>query len=301
MTLEPPPLSLALSAIDVASIGLATGATSPAPREVSSGGALVRSLLQWTRDLGFTGVQLDITFPGIRPRDLDRSARRDLASLLRRHELACSGLDLFIPPEHFTSPALADRAVSSVLSALELAGELAALSRGAVASRSSVSAGARFLSAMNVSLTLPATIASDVWMILAARAESCGVRLADHQWPVPAHLSPNDWIGVGLDPASVLQAGGAGLTTASGDEPGRIVSVLGQRLACARLSDVSRVHTSVRCAPGASAGGRLDLLSYSIALTTAGYAGRCVLDLRGVPDQTRAASAALNAWSPVLA
>ncbi|MEM7756072.1 MAG: hypothetical protein AAF297_10600, partial [Planctomycetota bacterium] len=60
--------------------------------------------------MGARAIQLDATRAGLRPRDLERSARRDLAATMRREELAFSGVDLWIPPHHFVDPDRADRA-----------------------------------------------------------------------------------------------------------------------------------------------------------------------------------------------
>src|SRR5690606_13026801 len=73
-------------------------------------GAGPRAPIEAAAKAGFRAVALDASAAGLRPRDLDRSARRDLAALLRRLELAFAGLDLWIPPEHFASPEHADRA-----------------------------------------------------------------------------------------------------------------------------------------------------------------------------------------------
>ncbi len=83
-----------------------------------------RAALDRLAAMGFRYVQLSATQSGLRPRDLDRSARRDLLVRLRRLEMQVSGLDLWIPPAHFLDPALVDRAVDAVRAALELAGDL---------------------------------------------------------------------------------------------------------------------------------------------------------------------------------
>lgn len=87
-------------------------------------GAALRDAIAWMAGLGLRGVQLSAAFAATRPRDLDRSARRDLAATLARHELLCSGIDLFIPPAHFSDPALVTRAVDAVLGAIGLASDL---------------------------------------------------------------------------------------------------------------------------------------------------------------------------------
>lgn len=91
-----------------------------------------RTLIGWVSTLRagpipVTGLILDATQAGQRPRELDRSARRDLAATLRRAGLHSGGIDLFIPAEHYASPAHADRAMAAMVAAIDLARELATL------------------------------------------------------------------------------------------------------------------------------------------------------------------------------
>src|SRR5690606_31973157 len=67
-------------------------------------GAGARAAINWAAAAGWRAITLDATAPDTRSRALDNSARRDLASALRRAELAFAGLDLWIPAEHFTRP-----------------------------------------------------------------------------------------------------------------------------------------------------------------------------------------------------
>lgn len=90
------------------------------PREVLSECARV-----WL-PAGGRAITLDATAPGFRPRELDRSARRDLASSMRREEIALAGIDVFIPSEHFARPDTRDRAASAVLGAIEMGGQIGA-------------------------------------------------------------------------------------------------------------------------------------------------------------------------------
>ena len=84
--------------------------------------------LELASRLGFRSVTLSAAQPGLRPRELDRSARRGLLAELRRLELECSSIDLFIPPEHFTSTETIERALDAVRGALDLATDLGARS-----------------------------------------------------------------------------------------------------------------------------------------------------------------------------
>lgn len=237
------PISLALSGLD-------------APESL-------RERLTWAAGLGFRAVQLDVRAADCRPREMGRSARRDLAGLLRRCELAISGVDLWIPPAHFTEPAHVDRAVSAASEANDFAADIAAL------------AGGRAV----VSLTLPAQDAGDALAALAERALSRGSRIADHQWPARddlAKIAALSTIGVGIDPATIL----LGVTQPA--SPATAAVQAGSRLVSARLSDIA---ASGRTEPGK---GRLDLLTYSVATATAAPGVPLVLDLRNVaaPERT---------------
>ena len=76
--------------------------------------------------LGFRAVTLSAAQTGTRPRELDRSERRGLMAELKRLELHCDSIDLFIPPEHFTSSDTMERAIHAVQDALDLGSDLGA-------------------------------------------------------------------------------------------------------------------------------------------------------------------------------
>ncbi|MEZ6243678.1 MAG: hypothetical protein R3B57_11630 [Phycisphaerales bacterium] len=240
-----------------------------APGRPWSGGA--RAAIAWGGTLSVRGVRLDAAAAGVRARDLDRSARRDLAALLRRTERSLGGLDLWIPPTHFADASRVDRAVAATLGAIELAGDLAALVGGA--------------SRRSVSVILPGEVDPTVVGSIAAAAEIAGVVVADHAWPCAEERSAG--IGVGVDPATVLLAGG---------DPSEAVSRLGGRVVVARLSDA---NAQGRCLPG-DAAGRLDMVAYSVAIATGGADPEIVVDLRGLPRQDRAATRIIEAWRETL-
>jgi sugar phosphate isomerase/epimerase len=221
-----------------------------------------RAAVQWAAALGYRAVQLDASAPGIRPRELDRSGRRDLAALLRRLELSFSGLDLWIPPAHFADPAQADRALAATSAALELAADLSRLVAGD---------GSR------VSVTLPEKATPALVESIASAADRVGARIADHQWPLRS--GGDGPLGIGIDAATLLAAGA---------DPAAEVSRLPGIPASARFSDF---------APGgrvAVGEGRLDVLAYRVALATKGYMRSMVVDLRGVRNQETAASHTLR-------
>lgn len=210
-------------------------------------------------------VQLDTAARGVRGRELDRSARRDLAGVLRRLGLSLSGLDLWIPKEHFVEGATIDRAVAGVADAIDLASDLASLAGGS--------------DPVLVSLTLPEDVSDDVLNTLTQRASERRVTLADHHWPA----RDDERVSVGLDPAAILGAGA---------DPVEAAQKLGPRVASARLSDLA---SDGRVAVGA---GRLDVDAYIASLLAPGYEGWFVLDLRSVRNQAKALADALERWSP---
>ena len=225
-----------------------------------------RSAIVWASSAGFRAIQLDAAMPGIRPRELDRSARRDLAAILRRSELALSGLDLWIPPEHFLSAALVARAVEAATQAFGLAAEISTLVGGS--------------SAPAVSMLLPRELPADVLQSLADAAMRASAEIADHAAePRPGPVS----VGIGIDPAALVLAGIDVVST---------VSKAGSRLASARLSDASLAGRTAPLSPA----GRVDGSAYAAALSVVAYSRPVVLDLRGVAEQPAAAARALELW-----
>jgi sugar phosphate isomerase/epimerase len=245
-----PPLSLSLSGLS---------------RE-GPWGEGARSEIAWASSAGFRAIQLDATMPGIRPRELDRSARRDLAAILRRSELTLSGLDLWIPPEHFLSSSLVARAVEAAIQAIGLAAELSTLAGGS--------------STPVVSVLLPGELPADVLQSLADAALRASAEIADHaaeprHGPLPLRI--------GIDPAALLLAGVDVIST---------TSKAGSNLASARLSDASLAGRTAPLSPA----GRLDAPAYAAALSVVAYSRPVVLDLRGVAEQPAAAARALERW-----
>ncbi|HEX2837951.1 MAG TPA: hypothetical protein VHN77_07475 [Phycisphaerales bacterium] len=212
-------------------------------------GATARSALEWVCGLGYAWVQIDAAMPGLRPRELDRSARREVLSMLTRRGAGVSGLDLFVPAAHFVDAAHVDRAAGAVREALTLAGEWGV--------------------AMSVTVALPEKVPAPVVAELVSHAERVGAVLADASWP--ANAGSDVRLGVALDPAAVFAAGGEVMKAAS------------TAPASARLSDMGSVG---RVEAGR---GRLDVLAYRVALSVAGYARPLVVDLRGLRDQAGAA------------
>lgn len=253
LPVQPPPLSLALAALP--------GSTDP------------RAALEFGAAAGFRAVQLNLGPGGasLKPRELGRSARRDLGALLRRSELLFSGADLWIPPRHFTDAAASDRALAAAIDAVHFIAELTPLT------------DAR---APALSLELPVgDAATAARSTLSAAAASAGVRLADHAWPPaedgPLPVTP---LGVGIDPAAVMLSGALARDADPWlRDPALAVSRLAPRVAAARLSDLG---SAGRVVPG---DGRLDELAYLVALSTAAYPGCLIVDLRAVANPEPAA------------
>ncbi len=247
--LEPIPLSVSLAGLD------------PSPGLPWSGGA--RAPIRWASGLGAGRVRLDGSAPGLRARELDRGARRDLAGLLRRSELVLSGIDLWIPEAHFCDPARVDRAAGACITTIGLASELAGLSLEG--------------SPVSVSIQLPQDPAPGVVGAIEQAAASAGVVVADHGTGACERTGS---IGAGLDPASVLMGG---------DEPSELA--LKASIVSARLSDSD---SAGRCPVGGR--GRLDVRAYAGALSVGGYAGDVVIDLRGLVAQDENARQAMDVW-----
>ncbi len=209
----------------------------------------------------FRFVQLSATQPGLRPRDLDRSARRDLSASLRRFELRLAGLDLWIPPEHFNDPAFVDRAMSAVTATLELAADLGRCP---------------------VSLALPSESPDEeVVESLGQQSARFGVPIADHN-TTPIE---DESIGVGLDPAAWLSRE---------SDPAKGVTQHASRLVSARLSDL--LDTGLR-GPIGQGQGRLDVLAYRVALTSSGYEQPVVADARQWADPWSGLAETAEAWT----
>lgn len=233
----------------------------------SRDGGEARARIESVAAAGYRWVQLDAAAPGLRARELSRSARRDLAALLRRCELSLSGLDLWIPDDHFASPEHADRAVAATTQALALAADLAALTTSP---------------RQVVSVRLPSATPDGVEQSLLDAAERFDVRIADHALPVRAPGDAHGRYCVGVDPAAAMIAG---------EDPAALTARIGNRLASLRLSDLDAAGR--RVAPGH---GRLDIDAYIAAASVAGWNGPLVLDLRGVQDAERVMGEVAVGW-----
>jgi len=222
-----------------------------------------RSALGWARAQGFAWVQLDAAQRDLRPRDLGSSARRDLAAAASRAEVRFSGIDLWIPPKHFVNPQHTDRAVSAVIDAVGLLGDLIRLRAAEAGS--------------TVSVAFAKGVSSLVVDAISAASDRAGVVVADHA------AEPAAGAAVGIDPALRLMAGGEPAAAAAGPS-----------VVAARLSDANAMG---RCAVGS---GNLEILEYAVALSTNNWRRPVVLDLRGLPDPLLGLERGRSAWDSVI-
>lgn len=220
------------------------------------------------REMGFGYVQLSAAQAGLRPRELDRSARRDLLATLRRRELDVAGIDAWIPPADLLDPARVDRAVAAIVEAIELAGDLGRCP---------------------VSLTLPGREAGgesgaleSVMETIVDAAQQRDVPLADHAIPV----TEQEYIGVGIDPAAWL---------AQDEDPAAAVSRHAGRLLSLRLCDL--LTSGLRGPIGDAREGRLDVLAYKVAAALAGLDRPLVVDARQWSDPWAGLIQTLDAWA----
>ena len=220
--------------------------------------------------LGFRAVTLSAAQPGLRPRELDRSARRGLRAELRRLELTCVGVDLFVPPEHFVQADQLDRAIAAVEAALQLADDL---------------------EARVLFLRLPPTPDGEepleATRAIAAAAVGVRARVADLSLDGPALESVRSGgdlpIDIGLDTAAWL---------ASGLDPTEGIVELGDRLSGIRLVDLDVHGTRMPV----SMSGRLDLGALRTGLEVGGFNGALVADARGWSNPIEGLQQTLAMW-----
>lgn len=221
---------------------------------------------------GFGAVQLDATLPGLRPRELDKTARRDLVATAMRSGLTIAGVDFFIPAEHYSDPQHIDRAAQAATAACALAGELG-----------------RVPLSLNLPIanTDPAMVQSVV-----DHADAHGVTLAIHdeadidgltKW-LTEHAPPH--VGIGLDPAALL---------IRDQDPATIAQSMSSHLRVTRLSDASKGQADGgRQVVGA---GSLQVLAYRVSADLAPKRlGPVVLDLRGLASPLAAMRTAKTVW-----
>jgi len=224
-----------------------------------------RAVLDRLASLAFRAVQLSASQPGLRPRDLDRSGRRDLSGQLRRLEIVPAGLDLWIPEAHLRDPATLDRAIGAIQAAVELAADLGRVSLSLLLPR-------RDEAMDSIEPVLEAVIEKSLRF---------GVPLADCEVP------PSDRadVGVGIDPVIWLR---------SGRDPVDAVATHADRVASVRLGDLNA--TGDRIPVGCGEEGRLDLGAYRSVLKRCGYNAPVVVDIRNTSEPWRQLAESVQAW-----
>jgi len=239
--------------------------------------------LEVAATLPIRGVQVSATQPGTRPRDLDRSGRRDLVSAARRRELGIAGVDAWFPTDALLEDATVDDAVGRLVEAVELAADLGRV---------------------GVSTRLPADGADAAIRAVIAVASRLGVTVIDHAVPprgrvvrsgragprgtagnvsptvasgliVPGEVEPVaeetsvgdalEGLAVGIDPPAWLVAGLD------------LLDAAGQGVAAIRLADLTA--DGMRVPPG-DPDGRVDAASLVAVARTGGFDGLPLIDAR---------------------
>ncbi len=223
-----------------------------------------RAALDRLASLAFRAVQLSASQPGMRPRELDRSGRRDLLGRLRSLAIAPAGLDLWIPEAHLRDPARSDRAVAAIQAAVELAADLGRVS----------------LSLLLPRIDDPPDPIEAVLEAVIEKSLRFGVPLADCEVPP----SDRDGVRVGIDPVMWLS---------SGRDPVEAVVAHADRVESARLADLTASGDRIPVGDGEQ--GRLDLGAYRCALKQC-YNATVVVDIRSTHDPWGQLAESVDAW-----
>ena len=225
-----------------------------------------RAVLDRLASLAFRAVQLSASQPGLRPRELDRSGRRDLLGRLRSLAIVPAGLDLWIPEAHLRDPARIDRAGGACQGGGEGRAEGGGVSGGLLVARGDEDA--------------PDWVEPGLEAVV-GRSRRFGVPLADCE--VPPSDRPD--VGVGIDPVMWLS---------SGRDPVDAVATHADRVESARLGDLTA--SGDRIPVGDEEQGRLDLGAYRSALKRYGYNAPVVVDVRSTGDPWRQLAESVHAW-----
>lgn len=209
-------------------------------------GTSPREQIDWLAQAGARGLVLDGTRDGIRARQLDGSARRAIASLLRRLDLRFRGIDLWIPAADFADPGTSSRAIDAACGAIELCADL-----HRVCGESSI--------APAVNLSLPrgedaSSGAHAARLAVIDAAARFGARIADFgPGSREGIVDPDSPLGAGVDPFALLN---------SGQDPVAILGSLKAPLHGARERTASVMARAAR-----ESNARFDALAYRAALS----------------------------------
>lgn len=235
---------------------------------IPAGGAAIKRTIDQIANRDIHCIHLSAATKGLRPRELDKSARRDLLATLTRKSIMLSSIDLLIPNEHWNDNKQVDRALSSTISAIHLAADLG-----------------RVPLSINLPIDL---ITNEIKHELITAADGHSTPLAIHIADQSESLHPwlknldHPMIGASIDPAIQLQIK---------NDPVNILSNFANHLFLARLDDLA--ISGQRCNIGS---GRLDLLAYKIALGTLEKLKAIVLELRELPDPTEGLNIGIELW-----
>ncbi len=231
-----------------------------------------RDALAFLSKIGIRGAAISATDRSTRPRELDRSARRDLVACMGRLELHCAAVDCFLPVAHFLDPAEVDRATSAAIGAIELAAEIASLE------------GRKGLG--TVVLPLPASeeaLFQATADAIAQASQHHGVRVAQPSADPTSVRAP---FLVAIDPAQVL---------ASGNDPLSITLAAVGKIGAVRIVDLLR--SGNRGPIGEPQEAQLDLHAFVSACRAAGFTEDFVVDMRQWTDPRGGLLATLERWS----
>ena len=223
------------------------------------------------RGAGVGAVTVWAAEPGMRPRSLSRSARRDVAARLRRAGVRCVGVELWVPRQHFDEPGRVDGAVEALVSCVSFATELAELTDGSAA--------------LHTSLPM-----SDGWLHPAAStvvdaALGDGVAVIDHGELGVSDAGENAGVRAGVDAAACVLRG---------EDPGDVVLANASRVASVRVGDAVG-NARVRLGRG-----ELDLTGLVIAWSPVASKPGLVIDLRGVDSPAERLGEAVDSVTGLL-
>lgn len=244
----------------------------------------VREAIGWVAGLGYRGVQLNAADPATRPRDLGPSARRDLAATLARHELACAGIDLFIPPAHFHDATQQSRAFDAVIAAIGLGADLG---------RAPITA------------PLPDDLSTGIRQAIASEAERLGVQVLIAPKLDPAGVvspsRPTETKHASIDPPFAAFVDCAAVLAAQAS-PEALVASLGDQLGAVRVVDLLR--SGLRGPILEPRESRLDALSLRLAIDLSPGARRgrpiAVVDARQWADIRGGIERSILRWRALL-
>lgn len=237
----------------------------------------MRDALQAIAAMGYRQVQWPATLEGLRPRDLDATARRGVRSDLVRTELALAGVDVWIPTGHLLERETLDRAVGALIAAIEFAAALAGRSPTRPVVSTQFPTIAERTAAGNAGAALAEAIAA-----VASIGDRHGIDVVDHAVGAPGPLA---W---GLDPVLAIAASRDPVQLLVAAEPGR------GRLRSVRLADLMR--SGLRGPIGEPGDARLDVTALQAALDVIGFDDPPVADARQWRDPAAGLARTVERW-----